>query len=255
VEYYVENPITGDSDRVRKRVKNIYKRYKLKRDAEVHIEKIIFDINCKLAKGIHPFYDNSEMKSYITFQIAFQKFLSEKEREVRSETYRVYLFYISRFKTFLSKKLDISYVHNFERKEAKMYMDFVYNEKKISQRTYNNYLKFMRLIFNWLIEKDYIVKNPFELIKVKHKEQKKRIIIDKTYRNKIISYLSVHNKPFLTVCKLVYSSLLRPKEIRGLKIGDVKLSDGILLISSEVAKNKKLELFLYHRILLMILKI
>jgi len=239
VEYYVENPITGDTVRIRQRVQSIAKRYKTKREAEVHIDKIIFDINCKLAKGIHPFYDNQEMKAYVAFNDIFDKFLSEKEREIRIETYRVYTFYISRFKKFLDKNKGHVFVSKFEKKDAAKYMDFIYNEHKITQRTYNNYLKFMRLFFNWLAEKDYIVKNPFDLIKTKQKEPKKRILIDKNTRNKISSYLELHNKPFLMVCKLVYSSLLRPKEIRGIRISDVMLNEGIILISSEVAKNKK----------------
>jgi len=239
VEYYVENPITCDTIRIRKRVQNIAKRYKTKREAEIHIDKIIFDINCKLAKGIHPFYENHEMKIYATFYEVFDKFLLEKEREIRPETFRVYTFYISRFKTFLKKNTDISFVNRFEKKDATKYMDYIYNSKKISQRTYNNYLKFMRLFFNWLREKDYLTQNPFDLIKTKQKEQKKRILIDKKTRDTITEHLEKCNKPFLTVCKLVYSTLLRPKEILSLKISDIKLSDGFIVISSEVSKNKK----------------
>jgi integrase len=235
----VENLSTGDHDRVRKRVQSIAKRYKSKREAELHIDKIIYDINCKLAKGIHPFYDRSEMKSYSSFTEVFDKFLSEKEREIRPETYRVYTFYISRFKAFLNKNINLSFINNYEKKEAIRYMDYVYNEKKISQRTYNNYLKFMRLFFNWLIEKDYISKNSFNDIKTKKREPKKRILIDKKNRDIITKHLENNNQPFLAICKLVYSSLLRPKEILSIKISNIKLEDEIIVIPAEVSKNKK----------------
>ena len=45
IEFYVENPITYEMCRIRKRVHFIKKRYESARDAESHCQKIIFDIN------------------------------------------------------------------------------------------------------------------------------------------------------------------------------------------------------------------
>ena len=76
----------------------------------------------------------------------------------------------------------------------------------------------MRVFFNWMIEKNYVLKNLFEVIKTKKKEPQRRILIDKLHRDKIISYLEVKNKNYIPILKLVYSAFLRPvwwMKIRG----------------------------------------
>ena len=62
------------------------------------------------------------------------------------------------------------------------FMDYIYNQRNVSARTYNNYLKFGRCFLNWAKEKCYIKENPFDLVKTKPKTQKKRIIIPQVDR-------------------------------------------------------------------------
>ena len=95
----------------------------------------------------------------------------------------------------------------------------------------------MRVLFNWAIEKGYILSNPFEQIKTKKKEEKKRTLIDAETRKKIIDYLTINDKQFLIVLKLVYSALIRPKEISYLLVGDVDFKNKTVCVNGSVAKN------------------
>jgi integrase len=95
----------------------------------------------------------------------------------------------------------------------------------------------MRSFFNWAIEKGYILTNPFVHIKVKKKEKKKRTLIDSTTRKKISNYLNDNDKQFLIVLKLVYSALIRPKEIMNLRVADVNFKTKTMCVSGDVAKN------------------
>lgn len=70
---------------------------------------------------------------------------------------------------------------------------------------------------------------------MKRKEAKTRIIIDPDTRKKIMGQLN--GSPFLLVCMLVYHSLIRPKEIRNIKVGDIDMTAHAIRISGEVAKN------------------
>ena len=236
VEYYVENPITMELCRVRKRVHFIKKRYQSARDAENHCQKIIFDINTKLANGINPMFADENPAGYTTLSEVIKKFLEEKTRELRPDTMRSYKSFAKSFSTYLSKT-SISFICKFGKIEAAGYLDYIYNVRKISRRSYNNYLKFMRVMFNWAIEKGYTLSNPFEQMKTKKKEEKTRTLIDSDTRKKIIDYLSVKDKQFLIVLKLVYSSLIRPKEITNLRVSDVNFSDKTVCVNSNVAKN------------------
>ena len=236
IEYYVENPITMEMCRVRKRVHFIKKRYNSIRDAECHCQKIIFDINNKLANGINPMFADENPAGYITITEVIRKFLDEKKREVRPDTMRSYNSFAKSFLIYLSKTT-ISFICKFGKIEAAQYLDYIYNVRKISRRSYNNYLKFMRVVFNWAIEKGYVLSNPFEQLKTKKKEDKTRTLIDSSTRKKIIDYLHTKDKQFLIVLKLVYSALIRPKEITNLRILDVNFFDKTVCISSKVSKN------------------
>ena len=100
VEYYVENPISTEFDRVRKRVQILVNRYRTKREAEIHCEKIIFDINCKLAKGINPLIEDSGVKIYATFKETCEKFINEKNRELGYDSMRSYISFIPLSQSF-----------------------------------------------------------------------------------------------------------------------------------------------------------
>jgi site-specific recombinase XerD len=236
IEYYVENPASKEMCRVRKRVHFIRKRYGTVRDAESHCQKIIFDINTKLANGINPMFSDENPAGYITIKDVLTKFLEEKTREMRPDSMRSYRSFSKTFLTYISKT-SVSFICKFGKIEAAQYLDYIYNVRKISRRSYNNYLKFMRLLFNLAIEKGYILSNPFEQIKIKKKEEKKRTLIDAETRRKIINYLTVNDKQFLIVLKLVYSALIRPKEITCLMVGDVDFENKTVCVNGSVSKN------------------
>jgi len=236
IEYYVENPISSEMCRVRKRVHFLKKRYGSSKDAETHCQKIIFDINSKLANGINPMFTEDNPVGYTTISDVVKRFLDEKTRETRPDTMRSYKSFSNSFLTFLSKT-SVSFICKFSKIEAAQYMDWVYNVRKVSRRSYNNYLKFMRVVFNWAIEKGYVLTNPFELLKTKKKENKTRTIINEAVRKTIIEYLTSKDKQFLIVLKLIYSALIRPKEIINLCVSDIDFENKIVCVNSTISKN------------------
>ncbi len=240
IEYYVEDPITAEMIRIRNRVDLIRKRYSRQTEAISHINKILFDINLKLSKGWNPLIESKEnARMYLKYTEVSEKFLSEKKKELRVDSMRSYISYINIFNEYIEKRTSIIHLSNFSKSDAVVFMDFVYNVRKVSQRTYNNYVKFFRLYFNWLKSHCYVNNNYFDNITSKKKEKKKRTIIPPEVREDIIERLSVTNPKLLIVCKLMYYSLLRPKEISMLKIQDVDFTKNAVFVSEEVSKNHK----------------
>ena len=180
-----------------------------------------------------------EKRLQTPFSEVYKKYLDEALKEKRPDTIRSYSSFISILSNWLKTKTkDIKCV------ELKGYiisdfMDYVYNERKVSGTTYNNYVKMGRAIFAWMVDKYYIAKNEFANVKLKKKEQKSRIVIDVKTRGEIKNYLEQNNPNYLIICKLVYNTLLRPKEIRMLRISDVLLEQKTVRVRSEVAKNQK----------------
>jgi integrase len=89
-----------------------------------------------------------------------------------------------------------------------------------------------------MIEKQYVKENPFASIKKKKQLPKKMIMyIDKSDRKKIREYLSKTNRPYYGIMMFAFHSLLRPKEISYIKIGDIDLKKQVITVKGSVAKN------------------
>ena len=86
-------------------------------------------------------------------------------------------------------------------------------------------------------ERCYTKQNPFDQVKPKPKHKKTRTIIPMETRIKIISDLKTHNPNYLIICKLIYNSMIRPNEIKLLRVGDVSLSDNYIQVQETIAKN------------------
>jgi len=90
-----------------------------------------------------------------------------------------------------------------------------------------------------MIDKCFCKENHFAKIKSKKKEEKTRILIPEKTREEITKYLQSNSPNYLLMLKLIYNSLLRPKEIRGLLVSDISMAKGQITVRKEVAKNGK----------------
>jgi integrase len=133
---------------------------------------------------------------------------------------------------------DDLYAISFDRNKAIEYMDYTWETREIAAVRYNNILAFSILIFNWMIEKQYVKENPFGKITRKKTGQKIRVMdIDKADRKKIREYLIKKNRPYYGIMMFAFHSLLRPKEISYIKIGDIDLKKQVIVVRGAVAKN------------------
>lgn len=237
IEYYVRNPLNGELVRQRLRVNTVLKSYKKRRDAMLHIDLICETINAKLRGGYNPFFEGEDARLYEKLSDVADKFLSEKSRELRPDTMRSYSSIVTSFCGFVARINPAQTASTINKTFAIRYLDSLIIERNVSNRTYNNQLKGLRCFFNWCVEKCYSKENPFNQLKAKKKEEKKRVLIPADIREKINEYLIQHNKGLLLVCKLVYGSLIRPAEIRRLQVSDIDFKNHCIVVRGENAKN------------------
>ena len=69
--------------------------------------------------------------------------------------------------------------------------------------------------------------------------EKKRDALSKTALTRMREYLNNNNKHFLLACMMEYYTLIRPDELRHLKIGNISIADREVTVPAEVAKNHK----------------
>ncbi len=240
IEYYVEHPQTKELTRKQIRLTRLVSRYSTLREARLHVSKIITTLNTRLSGGWNPFFENEDARFYEKLHVVADLFLKEKTKELRENTLRSYKSFIGMLLAFVNNENPNSICSLFNQSQAVRYMDYLYNTRNVNPTTYNNHLKMGIAFFNWCIEKNYSKQNPFEKIKKKPKVRKSRTTIPKNVRQRIIEHLTeTNNIPFLVICKLVYNSLIRPKEILLIQIEHINLKEKYIVIPGENAKNHK----------------
>ncbi len=234
VAYYVENPFTHSL--VRKKVK--LNRIRSAAERRRYANALIDDLNRKLYSGWNPFVD-SLASNAVSFRSSLDSFLASKSRSLRPDSLRCYTSWCSNFRDWLegSGLLD-SCCALFTYNNARSFMSSIECRDGITNKTYNNYLRFMRTFFGYLRKRDCVADNPFERIDMKRCEGKSRTVISPDVRARILDYFRNGEFPcFVYVMMLCYRLFVRPKEIMMLRISDIDFADGLLTVPSSVAKN------------------
>jgi len=241
IVYYAKVPAQNEFKRFRKRVPPLSPT----REREKYAKKMIATINQKLENGWSPFYEDNNVK-YKSVEYCAELFLKMQEREVeegvkRTDTLRSYKSFLDLFVKYLKdKKLMLKFVIEIDTYIIQNYLDFLFFEKKNSARTYNNHLKFLNTFFLWCKTKCFINANPIESIKPKAKPQKKREVLADEVKAKV-RMLHDTNFHYYVLCMLTYYCFIRRTELTKLKVGDVHLHGGYIVIDGENSKNRKTE--------------
>lgn len=235
IEYYAQNPQTLEMKRFRTRMNKAIKRFTRKADARKYCLDIVSRLNCKLMDGWNPFFEGEDSRLYMPLSDVSELYLKEMKKELRPDTMRSYSAYANMLLNWVSAREPKLFCSLFNASKATRFMDYIYDERNVSARTWNNYLKMSRAFFNWCVTKGYTKENPFNKFSLKKKEKKERTTIDADTRKRIAEHLQ--GNPFLLVCMLVYHSLIRPKEIRNLRVEDIDLKNHTIKVSASIAKN------------------
>ncbi|MFD2827162.1 tyrosine-type recombinase/integrase [Leeuwenhoekiella polynyae] len=234
-------PGSNTMKRFRRRVKPMSN----KKERMRYAKKICAAINQKLAEGWSPFTDDTANKEYRSLQEAINRYEKEcntmvDRGQMRPDTARSYSSQLSQLSKYLEHIGEPNlFAASFNRAFMRKYLDHIYYDKGRTPRTVNNYLRFGSQFANWLVEREYLVTNSISGIPQMVNQKKKREIIDPHTRKQIIKELKRNNTGFLVCCLMVYYCMIRRTELTKLRVGDVKLLEGVIVVPSEVSKNKK----------------
>lgn len=240
IVYYAKHPVTKEFTRQRVIVPKMDNTSERKKYAG----RIILEINDKLQKGWLPFYDDNKTESFRTWDYCFSKFIEHTEFEVknkqkRPDTLRAYRSYINLIKKYIGDQgITAKLILELNKTFFVNYLDWIYFERKNSSTTYNNHLTFIVNFINYCISRGWLVENFALTIKRKPKQQKKRVILTTEVKRKI-KEIEILNFPYYTLCMITYYCFVRRTELTKLKVSDVRLYDGYIVLPDETSKNKK----------------
>lgn len=239
-EYYVLDAVSGQMVRKRTRLDRLLKCYPKGRQRLLAAQRFVEDLNVKLHGGWTPLLETADARLYTRLADLREAFLRFKEVErVRPATMQSYSSITNLFvrwceDTGRSKKTSGSFL----RVDAVCYMDSII-EKGNSNRSYNNTLKTLKVFWEWALEHCYSRENPFSGLKPLPKEKKRRILVDAETRARMADFLERECPQMLTVCLLVYSSAMRPKEIANIQLRDIDIRRRCIVVRDTIAKNGK----------------
>ena len=238
VFYYFRDPDTGKWIRFRIWLSSKLVTRSHRYDKAKEIKKAI---NLKLRQGFNPFV--SQNRGLTTLTHCLDYFIESKQLAVRYRTIISYRSYIKHFKEWLE---DLHYdklaAESFTYYMAGEYMDFLRTSKPIANRTWNNTLQALRCCFNFLVEKEYIIINPFFKIHELQTEEPELIAFTKKELDIIRINLPSHNYDLYVIALMIFNCFLRPQEIVRLQVRHLKDStNGQLSIPGNISKNKKNE--------------
>lgn len=236
IEYQVSDPTKGAMKRYRTHLNVLRKRYARLADFKAHCNDIIIQINAKLAGGWTPLGEFQNTRHYTPLPMVVNDYLQEKESELRPDSMRSYRSFCAGFLKWLEATAPECQAILFNKVLAVRFLDHCSKDRRLHGRSWNNQLKAARALFAWAVEKCYCKENPFVGIKTKREEEKRRVLIPSDQRKRIADWCSENNPGLLIVCQLVYSALIRPKEIRYIRVGDVYIKEHYIHINSSIAK-------------------
>lgn len=236
ISYYAYNPQSERFERKRIRLNHI-KGTKSQRLA--YAKRFCLEVNNKLQQGWNPFQSDLTVTLF-SMRSVIEEYMKNKFPSMRLDSVRCYksycLFLLSWLELYGLSDKPIS---DFDFHTTKMFLADI-SKRRLSGRTYNNYLHFYRTLFNDFLTYGYISKNYFSDFPSMKEEEKIRQIIPPEVRSKIRDYFIDNNLlQFVVFMSLCYCCFIRPKEILNLRLEYVDFKNSVINLPGSITKNHK----------------
>jgi integrase len=127
-------------------------------------------------------------------------------------------------------------IHDFDKKAALMYSDYLKTKKNYANRTINNKIKTVKTFFIHQVDREVIEKNPFDKLKLMPKTTGKNLAFKEHEIKELMEYMDRY--PDLRFfARFMYYTLLRTNEIASLKVKHInQYSEGQIYLDKSLGK-------------------
>lgn len=235
VHYSYRHPETGKFVRFR-RVLSV--RLRTRHLRHLRAQEIIREINQKLRSGWNPI--DAESMAGTGIITALVRILEVKKTILRPRSISTYRHIFRGLETWLkNNKLENLPAGMFSYRNAMQFLDWLKTDRKVMNRTYNNYLSALRTLWNFLIEREYVEFNPFKRCKKLQKDDTEIVTFTKSELEIIRTRLPQDNPQLWACVQLIFYCFMRPAEIMRLQAKDIDLDRGLIYVHGYLSKNKK----------------
>lgn len=241
IDFYSYDPLEQKMKRKKYMLNGIAKVSDRRRRAN----EIITNLNIKLRSGWNPWADVENSRQYTPYIDIIKRYHIYLEKlyaagAIKENTIKDYQKRLKVFEEYTAKHIPaIIYAYQIDQSFLSDFLDYILLDRDSSARTRNNYRTWLSSLCNWMVEKQYLIFNPVEKIRMLQEEEKKRSALSPADIHKLKRYLMKENLHFLFLCQFAYYTFIRPDEITNIKLSDIYLKEQKVFIPSCISKNRK----------------
>jgi integrase len=232
ITFYVLDPTSGNMKRFRKRVKEVKGIAKRRQLAK----QMMAEIDSRLSDGWNPLSDSLVGKRRMDVAEAGRLFL-EHHDHLRPDTLRGYRSLLNAVERYSIEAFGrVIMVTEWTKNVSIAYLTWIRRNRHNTPRTHNNHLMFHKQFWNWMMDFDIALADPWTGFKKLKVSKKMRVVVPPYVREMVADYFREHDRAMLLVCMLVFSVGLRRTELCRLRVGDIDMDTGVIRIPPAASK-------------------
>lgn len=226
------------SNLVRKQVW-ISAKFKTKAQRTAEANRLIQGINKLLVEGYHLTNEAPAKKQtsakVLTWVEAFNWVYAHREPSLRQRSRETLaLIRTELIKWCTLRGLEHLPVHLVTQYHCDDFMQWIRAERRVGNATYNNYLSFLKLNFNYLVDRDRIVKSPAFRLKPLKTEEAESVHFPPEVKKLL---LDNYPEELKILAQYIYYSFVRPGELRKLRVKHIHTHT--IFVPGSISKNRK----------------
>lgn len=224
---------------VRKQFRGQINRIKKKDERKIRGTALRLFWKDELQAGWNPFVDDDckKMPSNYSIVEALEMVLKLHLPTLKKKTKQTYTYVVKLFKGWLTEN-NMSHIlaSKFPKSACINYMDSLIT-KGYAGRTHNDHLVILATLFNVMIKKEWLVKNPFHKIERKTTQVGRNIAFSDREKEELKALLKKEDPQLYYFTQIMYFTFIRRTELARLRVGDFDLVNKTIIIPSNVSKN------------------
>lgn len=247
VYYHYKNPDTGEWEMFKDRGGLNYQYIRDKPKLQKALAKDIADTyNERLKSGWSPFANNNALPAeydkmrYLPAVEVLDALHKIKASSVKSKTHRTYGYAIEKFKDWM-KQENLSHlsIENLRQLHIIRFFDHLKTTGTFANKTINNMVAQLKVVFNDAVARELIIKNPLIGIKKLPEQSGKNFPFSKMQVAAIKKEMLKSDPDLWKFVKCIYHLFVRPVELMQVRIRDIDFRTNQVIIHSSVGKNKR----------------
>ena len=172
--------------------------------------------------------------------IAFEQIERLYKAEGKQNTIRSIRSEKGMFLSYVSKELPHHELEDLEKSDIINYLDKEQIDKGISNTTKAGKKNRLHMMFARMVDKGWIKNNPAEGIKIKKSaSSEKHKVYSNEQKELILSTVREKDHQLWFAIHFIYYAFIRPGELRTLKVGNVNIDQGNIVVNAAYSKSDK----------------